>query len=127
MVNNDLASCLQELQAHIIRWDAQPNAWSSIAIIEDSAVRREKQFCYLALSDLSSPENYANRFAQLMMHGYSWLNMNAAGIVDHTLIVVIELPNYVTTTIGKTSVNYSGAPIIYGQSKWDANDRIFLE
>lgn len=60
------------------------------------------------------------------MRGYSWLNMNAAGIVGDRLIVVIELPSSVTEGVGRTSVNYSGPSIIDGKVQWDADGFIIV-
>lgn len=127
----DLAGCLEELYALIEKWGGQIDAWSAVGIAEETALKRVgvglQEVCYISHSVLCMSEDYAPHFDALLQRGYSWLNMNAAGIVNETLIVIIELPNYVTEIVGKTSVNYSGPGIIGGKAQWDATDRIFLQ
>lgn len=95
--------------------------------MEETALQRIGKVCHVAPSALFSPEDYAPRFDSLLQRGYSWLNMNAAGIVNKMLIVIIEYPSYATEVVGRTSVNYSGPNNLGGKTQWDATDLIFLQ
>ncbi len=60
-------------------------------------------------SSLHTLIEFTNRFDELSTEGYNWLNFSGLGILDNTLIVVIEKPN-TNTGCQTTSVNQSGPP-----------------
>jgi len=75
-------------------------------------------------SALTTPEDYAPRFDEHLAKGYSWINMNAAGILGDSLLVVIELPSYVSgAPKDKVAVNLSGAAMLNGKTVWNADER----
>jgi hypothetical protein len=68
---------------------------------------------------------YRERFEALFDQGYSWINLNAAGIFDGNLLVVIELPNYKSgIPRNKVSVNLSGPSLKDGIPQWDIGARL---
>jgi hypothetical protein len=68
--------------------------------------------------------DYAARFDSYLDAGHSWINMNAAGILDDALLVIIELPRYKNNVPrDKVSVNFSGAAIVNSKPQWDASER----
>ena len=67
--------------------------------------------------------DYETRFDSHLDAGHSWINMNAAGILDDALLVIIELPRYKNSVPrDKVSVNFSGAAMLNGKSQWDASE-----
>jgi hypothetical protein len=55
---------------------------------------------------LSCQCEYRERFESLLDQGYSWINLNAAGIFDGNLLVVVEFPNY------KSGIPRNKVPVI---------------
>jgi hypothetical protein len=59
--------------------------------------------------NLSTPENYAQRFDWLQAQGYGWINLQAAGIFQDNLLVIIETPKEKRKDLGiPVSINISG-------------------
>jgi hypothetical protein len=116
----NLGSYLEELNTWVLTRIGQVGSWSQVRVAEDTTIRRQGRDCYIAQSSLFTPEDYAPRFDALLSQGYSWLNMNWAGIVGDTLIIVIELPVAISGIAGKTSVNFSGPRLIDGKPQWNA-------
>jgi hypothetical protein len=113
---------VEKLQCHLdaligfVRNDKHHLPWSKILLVEDLDITRQmvngKYVSFVPRRALSTPSEYTARFEELMNGGFSWINMNAAGVISDTLFVIIELPNYcITEARDKASVNLSGAPI----------------
>ncbi len=117
---NRLQTYLDQLCSLAQNWAKQPLSWSSILIVEDSTITHG-EISLIRRSVLATPEEYAARFEMHLNKGYSWINMNAAGIVDGIFLVVIELPKDSNPHWkNKTSINFSGP----NRGQWDANNRI---
>ena len=122
---------MNELRLHLNRptslihsWSNRSLSWSEILIAEDADVEHG-EVTFIPRSTLATPEEYAARFDAHLDAGYSWINMNAAGIIDETLLVIIELPDYSNTTPrGKASVNLSGPNMKDGEIQWDVTNYI---
>ena len=104
---------MSELQRHIDRLTSyvgssqQPLSWSRVLIAEDTDITHGK-ISFVPRSALATPDEYAPRFEKHLDAGHSWINMNAAGVIGDTLLVVIELPNYAKSVPRETvSVNLS--------------------
>jgi hypothetical protein len=53
-------------------------------------------------------DSYETRFDELLNEGYSWINMNLAGILEDSLFIIIEPPNYKNNIpIEFVAVNFS--------------------
>jgi hypothetical protein len=98
-------------------------AWSRIAIVDQAAIRPGK-IAEIPRAALSTPEDYASIFEDYLGRGYHWINLNTFGIMEDTLLIIVELPNYTSPIIGKTSVNLSGPAILHGEIQWDASERV---
>jgi hypothetical protein len=105
---------MSELQRHLERLTSwlnsrqQPLSWSCILIAEDADIKHGT-ISSLSRSALATPDEYSARFEEHLNAGHSWINMNAASVIEDTLLVVIELPSYSNTVPReKVSVNLSG-------------------
>jgi hypothetical protein len=99
-------------------------SWSQVLFVESPSLVYG-EVCRIPQSALILPEDYANRFDELLNGGYHWINMNALGIWKDKLIVVIELPNYKSNIPrDKVSVNFSGPTILDETPQWDLSNRI---
>ena len=126
VAGNDLAGCLNQLSLFMEQWGCQDGSWSEAVFVEDTSIVDKEAKCYIPRSALMTPEEYAPRFEELLGRGYSWLNMNATGILGQMLIITVTLPSYTTENKGETSVNYSGPPVVKGRTQWDATEYIIL-
>lgn len=83
--------------------------FSQVYFVEERFVRRfldSDKSDEISTQNMFSFENYEKRFSELLHQGHSWINMNFAGMVNNTLLVIIELPNY-ENNIEYTAVNLS--------------------
>lgn len=83
--------------------------FSQIYFAECRSIRRFPDFesaDEILRQDIFTFEDYENRFNEILYQGYSWVNLNFAGILDDALLIVIELPNR-ETNIEVTAVNLS--------------------
>ena len=60
-------------------------------MIEDSAITYGET-TDLPTTALFSPEQYAQRFDELLEKGYGWVHLNAVGTLDEALIVSVTWP-----------------------------------
>jgi hypothetical protein len=68
--------------------------------------------------------DYEDRFDSHLNAGHSWFNMNAAGVLNDALLVIIELPKYKNNVPrNEVSVGFSGPAMAYGKSQWGASQR----
>lgn len=78
--------------------------------------------------EMLTPDQYEDRFNELLGVGYEWLDMSCYGVHDGFLIVAIELPGPVLPQGGKrklfpgcaTAVNLSGPCNEVIRRNWDA-------
>ena len=83
--------------------------FSKVYFVEDKSVQPASEADDVketSRQEIFSFENYENRFDEILKQGYSWINMNFAGMLDDDLLVVIELPNYENSN-ELTSLNLS--------------------
>lgn len=53
-------------------------------------------------------EDFENRFEELFDYGHSWINLYLAGIIEDTLLILIEVPQYKNNVPREfVSVNFS--------------------
>jgi hypothetical protein len=99
-------------------------SWSQVLFLENTSFTYDRVYKIPRFA-LIPFKDYEKRFNELLDSGYHWINMNAFGIWNDNLIVVIELPNY-TDNIprDKVSVNFSGPAIINEKPQWDLSKRI---
>jgi hypothetical protein len=73
-------------------------------------------------SELFSLEEYCDEYKRKKRSGYSWVNLNCAGILDKELIIVIEYPKKSSSST-TTSINFSGPNnrVLSDSSEWDFN------
>ena len=118
---------LSELGLLFQRWTQRDLSWTKILVIEQDSMRLAAGKNTIPCSAFIDAEHYSERFNQLLERGYSWLNMNAAGILGDALIVVVELPRDTSNVSGKTSVNFSGPTAVAGKSQWDLSGSLIVE
>ena len=119
---NELERHLNRLESFILEIDDSVS-WSRVFIVEYENIAHGKP-SLIQRSALSTPKDYAPRFDEHFAQGYSWINMNAAGILVDTLLVVIELPSYGSgAPKDKVAVNLSGAAMSNGKTVWNAEER----
>lgn len=118
---NDLGKHLNQLISFMKERGA-PSSWSRALFVEDTSITHGRP-SLIPRKSLIPPEDYAARFASLLDAGHSWINMNAAGILDDALLVVVELPSYKNDVPReKVSVNFSGPSIMDGKPQWEASE-----
>ena len=119
---NDLEKHLNQLISSMNEWGA-PSSWSRVLFIEDTSIAHGTP-SLIPRNSLILMADYTARFDSHLDAGHSWINMNAAGILDDALLVIIELPRYKNNVPrDKVSVNFSGAAIVNGKPQWDASER----
>lgn len=97
-----------KLVAALEGWQATAT-WKSIRIAEAAEVRHRRNSVQIPRRILRSPEEYAARFEHHLRAGFSWINLSAAGIIEGTLIVLIETPHRSSGTPAEhVAVNLSG-------------------
>jgi hypothetical protein len=118
-VKDDLQIQLNRLISFFPHWTKQTLCWSRVLIVEDDDVERANGL-RIRRSALKTPEEYAPYYDALLDAGYPWINMNAFGIVNGALLIVIERPRYtISAPRSKASVNFSGPST---QTGWDLTD-----
>lgn len=83
--------------------------FSEIHFVEENSIRRfhkSDKNDEISYQDVFKLEDYEKRFELLLKRKHSWINMNFAGVLDNTLLIVIEFPNY-ENNADFTSVNLS--------------------
>lgn len=119
---NDLEKHLNQLVSFIKEWNASLS-WSRILFVEDAAIIHGMP-SFIPRKALLPLDDYAARFDSHLDAGHSWVNMNAAGILNDSLLVIIELPRDKNNVPrDKVSVNFSGAVLNNGTLRWDASER----
>lgn len=90
----------------------------------------ETDYCryHIRKDELLTPDEYENRFHELLAVGYTWLNMSCYGVHAGFLIVAIQVPGPILPQGGKrklfpgcvTAVNLSGPCNEARRRNWDA-------
>ena len=105
---NDLEKHLNQLITFMKEWGA-PSSWSRVLFVEDTSIVHGMP-SLIPRNALILMSDYAARFGSHLDAGHSWINMSAAGILDDSLLIIIELPGYKNNVLrDKMSVNFSGA------------------
>jgi hypothetical protein len=119
---------MTELEIHLnqlmmlMKECGSPSLESCIFFVEDTSIIHGMP-SLIPRSSIISMADYEARFDSHPNAGHSWINMNAAGILDGTLLVIIELPTHQNNVPkGRVSVNFSGAALVNGKSQWDASE-----
>ncbi|MBL8717329.1 MAG: hypothetical protein JNL79_15185 [Myxococcales bacterium] len=76
--------------------------------------------------DCRDPEDYSNRFEEVLAAGFPWINVSCYGVDGGKLIVVVEVPRGGGRAI-RTSVNYSGPIRATIEHGWDATIALAIE
>jgi hypothetical protein len=80
----------------------------NISIIENLFLEPNNQVV-VSKSQLIDICSYTERFEYLKRVGYTWLNLTIIGILNEHLIVGIEIPKHVPSTLSnETHINLSG-------------------
>jgi hypothetical protein len=116
---------LRQFQSLVESWGV-PLSWSRVFIVEGTSISRGSP-SLIRRAHLFTPEQYADKFDEHLSEGYSWINMNAAGILNDALLVIVELPIYKSGLAkDKVPVNYSGAAMAGGKPEWDASKQFII-
>lgn len=103
--------------------------WSHIIIFEESDIK------YLSLSEspklcghiksekIYKAENYEQRFQELIMRGYRWINISPQGLWNNDLLIIVEVPlNSSNYSADNTFINTAGlSKDPSGNFKWDVS------
>lgn len=103
----DFDSSFAELQSLLQRIGLA--AWDDVRITE--SVVWDQGGTMVSLGELHSIEDFRARFTELVTAGWPWINLSAMGLLNDTLILAIERPQYDPTGVAPTSVNLSGPDI----------------
>jgi hypothetical protein len=128
---------MSEIDAHFlsltqfIRERCAAPEWGKVFFAESSAIEYEPSdevwagYINVRRMALTPMDEYRERFESLLDQDYSWINLNAAGIFDGNLLVVVELPNYMSgTPRNKVPVVPSGPSLRDGIPQWDIGARL---
>lgn len=106
--------------------------WEGILLVEDSEVRHEETK-YIPRNAIKTPEEFSQRFEEILGKGYDWINLVANGVLGNNLLVSIELPSRtIGASIDEVTVNLSGPYFENGlgndlKLKWFINDKVTIE
>jgi len=96
-----------------------------VYFVEDKNVRRlPEKPDKLSRQNIFALKDYENRFNEILEQGHSWINLHFAGMVNDSLLILIELPNY-KNNAAITTVNLSLAEKSVVENDW--NISIFME
>jgi hypothetical protein len=99
-------------------------SWENILLVEYKSLVNGVSY-HVSKNDLFSPESYSPRFDWLLEQGHSWLNLQAAGIFQNTLLVVLETPNDSNKRPGNmTAINLSGPYRQQDKNDWEITDLV---
>ena len=122
---NDLDLHLLRLTTFSQQLAKQTFSWSRVLFVEEKDIERKSGRSRIQRSALWTRDDYQARFEGHLNAGHGWINMNAAGILDDSFLVVIELPNYQNTVPrDEVSVNLSGPTRDpkTGKPRWNVAD-----
>ncbi|MBL8207186.1 MAG: hypothetical protein JNM09_23335 [Blastocatellia bacterium] len=123
MAANELEKHLDRLIEIFGEWFSAAS-WQDILIVEAEMITGDFQYL-IPRSAFVTPSQYSARFAWLLAQGYSWINLQAAGVFVDTLLVVVELPKD-KSNMPTTAVNFSGPYLIKGKESWNISDMVTI-
>ena len=128
---------MSEIDAHFvsltrfIRGQCAAPEWGKVFFVESSDIKYEASdevwggYMRVPRMALRPMDEYRERFESLLDQGYSWINLNAAGIFYGNLVIVVEVPNHKSgIPRSKVSVNLSGPSLKDGIPQWDIEARL---
>jgi hypothetical protein len=77
-------------------------------------------------TELKKPDEFAQRFRELLDQLYPWINVTCFGLFEGDLIVGVEIPRSAERNT-RTSVNFSGPPRVVLDHAWDATNAFIIE
>lgn len=83
--------------------------FSQVYFVEDKAIQRffdSNKPNEISRENIFTFEDYENRFNEILNQGYSWINLNFAGMLDDNLLVMAEFPSS-KNNVEFTAVNLS--------------------
>lgn len=118
---SDLELHIQRLTGWARTLNGCPECWSAIQIVEDPLFSYRGETWKIPESALMSVKEYEDRFGELLLSGYSWVNLNFAGIFKNNAIVFVEYPRQSSgCSKAKVSVNLSGPE----GKEWDLSKKL---
>lgn len=85
-------------------------SWDKVYVVEDNSIKRffnsdkKDEIPKSALNNFNDYEKYFDE--NLLIQGYSWINLSLLGVLNGDLILTIEIPTY-NDHLEFTSVNLS--------------------
>lgn len=123
MSPTDLEAQLDRLFAFFRESFAQVS-WRQILIAEAKMITDLPSY-QIPRAALFTPQQYADRFAELLTQGYSWINLQVAGVFEDTMLIVVEWPQY-KSGAPRPAVNFSGPYLVRGRESWNLLDRVTI-
>lgn len=100
--------------------------FSQVYFVEDKAIQHSfdsNKSSEIFRENIFTFENYENRLNQILNQGHSWVNFNFAGMLDDSLLIIIELPNYKNNVpFESVSVNLSLPEERVIENDWKTTD-----
>ena len=99
-----------------------PATWSEVVFYEGEPLDHTTIPAHL----LFTPDNYRQRFCELLEDGHSWINLHISGVLDGLLILSVEWPSYENNIPREyVSVNLSGPRLnADGSPAWNLAGRL---
>jgi hypothetical protein len=110
---NTLAEDINELMEWLGKDYPIPDHKECKVFINKCNMIKENGKYYVTIDpdDIKEIELFEDQYQELKKRGYSWINLNCAGILDNNLLFSIELPRDTKgVPYGFTPINKSGPP-----------------
>jgi hypothetical protein len=94
---------MSDLERHFIRlmnFARQHNfhkPFSEVYFAEDKSIQRSSrtdEINEISQQNIFNLANYEIRFNEVLNQRHSWININFAGMLNDSLLIIIEVPNY---------------------------------
>ena len=123
---NDLNTHIERIKMNLKEYSDVPE-WDRILIIEDEYIKHGDR-TEIQKDLLITPENYNQKFDELLSEGYGWINLVINGIINKALILSVEIPAATSDVPpSKVSVNLSGPYSDKdGTLRWDISEKVNL-
>lgn len=116
-----LQTKLRELLANFCGGSGQPPVSESLRIAEVTQQMVSETGGYtLRRSQLQTPEQYSERFAELVSADYAWLRVSFCGNIEGHGLVLVNYPRAPYPKPVSTPVVFSGPPRCVAEAGWDA-------
>jgi len=90
--------------------------FSQIYFAEDRKIHRffdPEKIDEISRADIFAFDTYEARFNEILGQGYSWVNLNFAGMLENDLLIIVELPsNRKETEITAVNLSLPGKRVI---------------